>query len=428
MRQIRFLQRGGGTGGISCPACIVAVALLLVNAVPVLAQGATTVSDGLTLRQTLSRLTAVTGSPAAAEAMALTTSLEVTTGPYGTSSGGFVFKLDPATGLQARTATTFGPSFAERALTLGEGKVSVAANLVANSYSRLGDLSTDRMKLSSSTATTPELTRTGTTSLAMSSTTLVVSGMVGVTDKLDMGVAVPMVKVKIDGLSWVQTANVGVTGQPEVILLANGSGIASGLGDVAASAKYRFYSFGEGTPDPGGLAVMATVRLPTGDVENFRGLGITRTLVSFIASSGTGRLRPHVNAGYEWWSDGIKVQTDFAANPTFVVARDQLQWAAGAEFEAVPKLTLLVDLLGRRVRGAGQVGYRTDAQPPNRFGVTSIESMVALPDGVQKILLVPGMKVNVKGSMLFSLNVLTALKDNGLHARVTPVASVDLTF
>ena len=29
------------------------------------------------------------------------------------------------------------------------------------------------------------------------------SGMVGVTDTLDIGVAVPMVKVELDGLSWV---------------------------------------------------------------------------------------------------------------------------------------------------------------------------------------------------------------------------------
>ena len=46
-----------------------------------------------------------------------------------------------------------------------------------------------------------------------------------------------------------------------------GSDVASGLGDVAGLVKYRFYSFGSGQPDPGGLAVMATMRLPTGDTR-----------------------------------------------------------------------------------------------------------------------------------------------------------------
>src|SRR5262245_1066043 len=102
--------------------------IALARNAPVSAQ-ATTVTPDLTLRQTLVQLITPTGSPAAASAMALATSLEVTSGPLGTSSGGFVFKLDPSTGLQARTATTFGPTFAERALTAGEGKVSVAASV-----------------------------------------------------------------------------------------------------------------------------------------------------------------------------------------------------------------------------------------------------------------------------------------------------------
>ena len=38
------------------------------------------------------------------------------------------------------------------------------------------------------------------------------------------------------------------------------------------------------------------------------------------------------------------------------------------------------------------------------------------------------MKVNLKGKMLLSLNALIALRDGGLHTRVTPVAGIDLNF
>ena len=404
---------------------VLALAVLwLVGSVPLLAQtptGQTTVNPNLTLRQTLEQLIAPTGSPAAASAIALATSLEVSSGPLGTSSGGFVFKLDPSTGLQARTATTFGPSFAERALTLGEGKVAVGTSIKSSKFDRLDDRSLDKMLLGSTTATTPRFTRNGYTSLVMTATTLVMSGMVGVTDALDIGLAVPLVKVELEGLSWVED------GSGNVLLRATGAGVASGLGDVAGTLKYRLLTFGSGLPDPGGLSIFGTVTLPTGDSDNFRGLGITRTLVALVTSFGRGRLRPHANGGYERWSDGIDVVTDFDKNTT-LTARDQIRYAAGLEFEAAPKLTLLVDLLGRHIRHAGRVGSRTQPADANPQGILTLTSAVAVPEGINKLELVPGLKLNVKGTMLLSLNVLTSLMDNGLHARVTPVAGIDLTF
>jgi hypothetical protein len=36
--------------------------------------------------------------------------------------------------------------------------------------------------------------------------------------------------------------------------------------------------------------------------------------------------------------------------------------------------------------------------------------------------------VNLKGKMLLSLSALIAMKNDGLHARVTPLAGIDITF
>ena len=141
--------------------------------------------------------------------------------------------------------------------------------------------------------------------LKMSSTTLVIGGTVGVTDSLDIGVAIPMVKVELSGLSTL------VNGAGAEVLTAQGGGTASGLGDIAAMLKYRLMSFGDTQPDPGGLALLAIMRLPTGDSENLRGLGVTRTLVSLVYSSGQGRFRPHANGGFEAWSDGVDLVVSF---------------------------------------------------------------------------------------------------------------------
>ena len=256
---------------------VFSVAAWLVSCTAASAQ-AVTETAGLSLSDTLTRLTAPLGSPAAGEAIGLATALEVATTPFGTSSAGFAFRLDPATGLRVRTATTFGPSFAERALTSGEGKVSGSVSLISATYQKLGDLSLERLRLGSVESGQSAVARVGTMNLEMSSTTLVIGGTVGVTDGLDVGVSIPMVKVQVSGFSTL------VTAAGTEILTTQGGGTSSGLGDIAAILKYRLLSFGDTQPDPGGLALLGIMRLPTGDKESLRGLGVTRTLVTRLPS------------------------------------------------------------------------------------------------------------------------------------------------
>jgi hypothetical protein len=382
-------------------------------------QGVTTTIPGLTLADTITQMTRPVGALHVGEALGLATELAVGTTPFGASSGGFVIKLDPVTGLQVRTATTFGPSFAERALTSGEGNVSVGVNYMSSGFDRLDSQSFNGLQLRSATGVSPANGRSGVANITLTANTVVVAARMGVSDNLDVGVDLPIVTVKVSGTTQLMDGN------GKIFTFTRGSGAASGLGDVTALVKYRFYSFGTGQPDPGGLAVMGTMRLPTGDAQNLRGLGVTRTLISLIASSGQRRFRPHANGGFEYWSKGVGVISDAAPNST-VEARNQVQYAAGFEFEAAPKATLLLDLIGGEILGGGKLGFQADTSTAP--GVTSSGSIVALPDGISKISLVPGIKVNLKGKMLLSLNALIALHDTGLHARVTTVAGINLTF
>src|SRR5262245_36234700 len=105
---------------------------------PARAQQVTTLED-LTLQQTLVGLVSPLASRPAAEAIATSAALEIGTAPLGSSSGGFVFKLDPATGLLVRTVSTFGPSFTDRAITSGEGQVSVGVNFRSTTYDKISE-------------------------------------------------------------------------------------------------------------------------------------------------------------------------------------------------------------------------------------------------------------------------------------------------
>ena len=379
--------------------------------------GTTTTTETTTLASTLGQIVGPSGATHSGDAMALAATLGMATMPYGAASGGFLITLDPSTGLAVRAATTFGPAFAERALTSGEGKLSLGATIQASTFNRLGDTKFDTdVQIRSATGATAAASRSGTANISLKQTTTVLYARMGVTGTFDVGANVPIVAVKLSGTS---SLNSGVG----PILFAQGAANAGGLGDVQGMAKYRFYSFGTGTPDPGGLAAMVTMTLPTGDRDQLRGLGVTRTLVSLIASSGTARLRPHGNVGFEYWSKGVSVVSDTAANTT-VTARHGFQYAGGIEFEAVPKLTLLVDLVGGGVLGGGRVGFGSVADT----GFTSSQGLVAFSEGLKKIDLAPGLKANLKGKMLISVNALIALHDTGLHARVTPVAGIEMTF
>jgi hypothetical protein len=248
---------------------------------------------------------------------------------------------------------------------------------------------------------------------------LVLSGAVGVTDNLDVGVAVPMVSIKLNGTSTLRR------GDGVVPRLAEGTGTFSGLGDIGALVKYRFVRFGSELQDAGGVAMVMNMRLPTGDKDNLRGLGVTRTALSFVLSARKGRIQPHINGGFEFWSKGVGVLTDAARN-TSVTVRHQAQYAAGVEVEATPKLTLIVDVLGQRILDAGRVGSITE--PTSVLPVTSIQSLVALGEGIQKVTVVPGLKLNLKGKLLLSLNALVTVKNDGLRAKVTPVVGIDLSM
>ncbi|MGH9411036.1 MAG: hypothetical protein ACRD1V_16450 [Vicinamibacterales bacterium] len=388
------------------PAAIAILAL----ASPAFAQKVTTVS-GLTGQQVLSQMSdgAATG---VGEAIAVTAALEIATEPLATSSGGFIFKLDPSTGLLARTTTTFGPSFTERALTSGEGRISIGANFSSTSFNKLGDFSLSSLPLASIKSS--GLTATGT--YAITEQTVNLSTTVGVTDNVDVAVVVPLVSLKVSGSSTVFNAS-GVDTR-----LAQTDGVFSGLGDVSALAKMRVFRFaGTGITDPGGVALLVNVRLPTGSRDNLRGLGITRALVGGVFSMDRGRVRPHANAGFEYWTKGLSFAGSDGQNITI---RHQVQYAGWVEIEAAPKLTIIVDYLGQRILGGGQIGVVSETPASG----LATDALSLLPNAINKMYLAPGMKVNLKGKMLLSLNALVTMKNNGLHARVTPMVGLILSM
>src|SRR4030095_12746840 len=94
------------------------VAASLLIAVPARAQAAAPADS---MRGVLRALGVPLGSEQSVSGWAALASLEVSTAPLGTSTGGFTFTFDPLLRTFRRSASSFGPAFAERGLTTGRG-------------------------------------------------------------------------------------------------------------------------------------------------------------------------------------------------------------------------------------------------------------------------------------------------------------------
>jgi hypothetical protein len=384
------------------------IAILAVDGRPARAQTTTPFNS---LRDAIRETSRELGSAQTASSIVALTSVEVATAPLGTSTGGFTFTFDPLLRVYKRSASSFGPSFAERSLTAGRNKVSLGANWLRASYDSIGgfSLSGDKLRLARNIRA-PALFRLSSSALNLDLTTNTVVGFaqIGLTDNLDVGVIVPWVTVDLAAEGKYLGSSDSLEGSLTVPKTS-----ASGLGDVGIFGKYLLWRRGEG-----GFAAAFDVRLPTGDRGALRGLDITRTDVSLVWSK-KGRISPHANAGFEFWSRSVPISLSGD-----VAVRHQVKYAVGVEFDAHPQLTLLLDVVGRQLRGGGgRLEYQSFITDNG-----SVEALVAQRNAVNAIAIAPGVKWNVWRNLLVTASVLASLSNDGLRAKVIPVAGLDWGF
>lgn len=357
---------------------------------------------------------------------------QLATFPIGSPTGGFAFTFDAATGTFQRATDTFGPAFADRALTNGRGRLTFGANFQYSSYTEFEghDLDNGAVKFYLTHEDVPgEVFFEGdlieaALDLDLSSATTVFFANYGVTNNFDVAVAVPIVHVNMDAQVDATVLRLATPGQPGLHTFPGGastasfssSGSATGVSDILVRGKYRFFSGGGG-----GLAGGIDVRLPTGDEENLLGTGAAAVTFTLIGSSTNGRFAPHFNVGYtaSGESDVVNIADEFV-------------YKFGAEFEAAPTVTLTADFLGRSLRDVGRLelmnvthNYFNNVGEP---GSTTLQEWVARSGSLNVNDLALGVKVNVAGNLLLNGNVLVALNDSGVRARVTPVFGFDYTF
>ena len=326
--------------------------------------------------------------------------IELASLPVASSSGGFIYRLNPTLGVVERASGGFGPFFTERTLQNGRGQTSIGISQQFSTFSSLqganlrdGTFPTNAARLTG--ATQPFSVDTLQLTLEAYTTTLFAN--LGVTDRLALGIAFPITSVSFTG-QRMRTLN-GATS-----LQSAQSGSATGLGDIATSARYMLRGSGDH-----GVSVGGDLRLPTGSKEDLLGAGRASARALAIGSWEEGQLAVHANGG---------VGVGGASREVF--------WNMATTFAAAARVTIVGELMGRHLFQLSHVQDVYQASPL----VGNVETMrwLGADQGVDTTFIITGAKWNLARSWLLNTSLLIRITDAGLRARVTPAVSIGYAF
>src|SRR3954454_11296431 len=382
--------------------CMVSLTIagLCAAAAPAGAQTVTDVLGFLVTNQSVS-----TGSPerdrAAAQATSTTISralaANLATLPVSSSSGAFVYRLNPELGTVERATHSFGPFFTERALTAGRHQASFGLTMQQLHFTSLdgrnlrdGSLVTTANQFTDETAPfdVDRLT------LNIDASVATFYGTIGVTNRMEVGFAAPYISLNIDG-SRVNTY------RGRTFTQASASGHAIGLTDMLVRTKYTLYD-----DEQSAIAAAVDIRLPTGREEDLLGAGSASVKFTAIGSMEAGPLSAHANVGLT--RGGLA---------------GELSYGASVAVATSSRLSLVGELLGRYIDSSGHL-LSAIAPHPLLNGVDTIR-LTGDSSNLQMLTAVPGFKWNLTATWVLAGNVTIPLTSAGLTAPITPFLGLD---
>lgn len=360
--------------------------------------------------------------------------------PLPSPASGFTYSLDSSLGVMKRSTQSFGPIYTERADTIGKNKFSLGVNYQRFTFDTLEGMglgSVPAVFTHDSAPTAPPVNGRSDVVATMNSIGISVDQATalfsfGILDRLDLSLAVPLVRVDMSVVSDATIHRIGTAGSPATHFFSSAttpgsfgttktfaqSGSASGIGDLVVRLKGNAIKSGHA-----GLALGADVRIPTGDELKLLGSGAAAVKPFLAFSVAAGRAAPHINLGYAW--NGKSVLAGNVLTGEKKSLPNEFVWAVGLDWGVFERMTVAMDVLGRRVIDSPRLQSSTFA---------SIDGTTTLPDikfGTGSFDVVNGsfgLKINAAGKLLFDLNVLFKLNDAGLRDKVTPFVGLEYSF
>jgi hypothetical protein len=357
--------------------------------------------------------------------------------PFSAASSGATFRFEG--GVPVRTSISSGPVFAERAQTLGRGRTLIGVSYNSFSYRTLRGNDLDRIILTFTHANVdnpacdsiqgqdcapmgvPTLENdlmvfTLSLDLDVSVTSFVLT--YGVSDRLDVGLAVPVVSTSLRGSSRAEiipfggpTAAhffAGTPDDPELSASRFVEGSATGLGDLALRVKLGLRS----TPRSG-IALLADARFPTGGEKDLLGSGRFSGRFLAVVSGRFESFSPHANVGYLFREGELQ--------------NDAVLATLGFDHLMAPWATLALDLIAQLQVGDSKLlvpGTVFIERPFNRT-VTPTSIPDRRDDVVNGSV---GVRLTTARDLTVVLNTLWPLNRGGLRPNVLWTGGLEFSF
>jgi hypothetical protein len=410
--------------------------------------------------------------------------------PLASPASGFVYKYDSATGVYTRSAQSFGPVLTERAETIGRHRFYFGANFQRFRFDKIDGVPLHNLPAVFTHEKNTFMAMPGMPGIAepyetqfiwtMNSIDLKVNqftifGTYGLTDHIDVSVAVPLLQIGfnatsnatiertfdtepalVNGTTFVPCCSTGPpyahyfdpTQQATSIMRTFSNNQfsgdiytnaaktgnlywdpsrsnAAGPGDVTFRFKASVYR-----SDRLSVAALTDLRLPTGDERNFLGSGAWGVKPFAAVSVRTRWLTPHINVGYQW--NGESLLAGNILNGTKATLPGYVLLAGGTDLGVWSRLTVAVDYIGQELINAPRVRSEiyTPSLPVVTPGAPSVFPTIAtgIKDTYNQSNVAAGFKLNVFDRLLLTGNALIAANDGGLRERVTPLVGLSYTF
>jgi hypothetical protein len=354
--------------------------------------------------------------------------------PLPSPASGFTYRLDPSTGVFERTTQSFGPILVERAETIGARHVSFGFASQRFTFDTVEGLNLGQVP-AVFTHDNAELLGgrqdvvTTVNSIQATVEQFIAFATIGVTDRFDVSIAVPIISNHLKVVSDATIQRLGTTnplthffrqsdGEVGTERLFTAVGDASGLGDLTVRLKTTVASGRSGA-----AAIGVDARLPTGDELNLLGTGTVGIRPFGVVSTSFHRVSPHFNASYQW--NGSSVLSGNPSTGTSADFPDEFGYAAGADASVNERLTLVFDVLGRYLINA----ERISAEDFHALDGTSVFPNIGFSRGSFNTLTGSlGLKVNLFNRLLLDANLLFALDNHGVRDKVTPLIGFEYSF
>lgn len=342
-------------------------------------------------------------------------------------------------GVPTPTSTSLGPIFAERVQTIGRGRLNAGVNYSRLRFSDIRGVDLDDVRLTfvhqnvdfpncdqifagdCQVFGTPQFENDVIDlflDIDIEAEVIAFYSTFGITDWLDLSLAVPVVDLELNGTS---VARITPTTGDQALHFFGGSaddpvleatsvtrGSTTGIGDVAVRLKARLIRGANWQ-----LGALGETRAPTGREEDFLGTGEWSARGLLLLSGTFSDFSPHLNTGFEYRGGDLDQN-----EAEVIVGFDQRlsNWA-----------TLAVDLLGTFEVGDLELTLpppaRIDAPFPRTIRRTNIPNRRDdLLDGSL------GFKFRTDGGLVIITNVLVPLNDGGLRSGPIPTLGVEYSL